>query len=95
MWQFFNRVNPDATSPNKVIMQERHDRTQKLTYGGARTEAAQLAAGLYEILGLKPGDTVAVCGPNALPWAKLAYAGTWGGVVVAWVFQTSSVCHSI
>ncbi|KAL6229380.1 hypothetical protein BDW75DRAFT_245794 [Aspergillus navahoensis] len=83
IWQFLLRCNPELVKADKVIFQEHERRQNTLTFGESRIKAAQGAAGLFKVLGLRPGDTIGLCGANSVSWALAAYAANWAGVTFA------------
>ena len=55
-----------------------------LTYAELREEVSSLAGGLA-LLGLQPGDRVAICAGNSLHWVTAYLAAQWRGCVVVLV----------
>ncbi|KAF9886960.1 hypothetical protein FE257_010701 [Aspergillus nanangensis] len=90
LWQFLTRCNPDLVKDDKIILQENENRSSTLTYGDARRKAAQGAAGLRSVLGLKEGDMIAVLGSNTINWISAVYAATWAGIQVSAINPLSS-----
>jgi acyl-CoA synthetase (AMP-forming)/AMP-acid ligase II len=85
LWQFYLRCNPDFVKDDKVIMEESNNPKATLTYGGARQKAAQGAAGLQKVLGVKEGDVIALWGSNSINWILAVYAATWAGITASLV----------
>ncbi|KAH7420130.1 acyl-CoA synthetases/AMP-acid ligases II [Cadophora sp. MPI-SDFR-AT-0126] len=83
IFQFFELYNPDDVIQDKVILQEFERPERKLTYGGARRQAALGAAALQNGLGLCSGDTILIIGSNTLDWITTAHAAMWAGITVA------------
>jgi len=80
--QFLARYNPDDVAGDKVVLEDLEEPHDRLTYAGARRDAASHAAWLHAN-GLKPGDAVAIYASKSVAWAKAAYATLWaGGVLV-------------
>src|ERR1700744_998285 len=75
--QFLLTHNPDDIPEEKVILCEFDDPNRSVTYGGIRRLAAQGAAGLKLVFGMKEGDTVCLYGENCVNWAVLAHSVVW------------------
>jgi acyl-CoA synthetase (AMP-forming)/AMP-acid ligase II len=77
--QFLLKYNPENTDADKKIFEDFDAPHKSITYGGIRTAAAQGAAGLRSVLGLREGDVVAIFATNSLDWAVLAHSVMWAG----------------
>lgn len=59
-----------------------YGKNNTITYGEFATSIAQIHM-LFESLGLKPGDKVALCGKDSVEWVRAYMATvTYGGVIV-------------
>lgn len=83
IWQFLLRIDVDDIPKDKVVWQEHGHPDCNITYGDAPSLFARGAAGLQQVLGLKPQDTILIVGVNNLDWVTLAHSAVWAGIVPA------------
>ncbi len=80
LFTYFNEVFPRYW--NKPAMSE-FNGTESLTYGQLATRIARLHT-LFELLGVKEGDKIALCGRNSINWAVAYLAiATYKAVIVS------------
>lgn len=59
-----------------------YDRSNTMTYGELAEEIAKIHM-LYDSLGIKPGDKIALCGKDSATWVKIFMATiTYGAIIV-------------
>lgn len=83
IWQFLLRIDVDDIPKDKVVWQEYERPDRNINYGDAPDLFARGAAGLQQVLGLKPQDTILIVGVNNLDWVTLAHSAVWAGIVPA------------
>ncbi|EEQ35378.1 acyl-CoA synthetases/AMP-acid ligases II [Microsporum canis CBS 113480] len=82
--QILEEFNPDLIRHDKVILEDFGAPHKSITYGGIRAAAAQGAAGLKGVLGMREGDMAAVLSSNSVDWAILGHSIWWlGGIICA------------
>lgn len=70
---------------------------ETLTYGQFAENIAKIHT-FFEVIGIKPGDKVAVCGKDTIPWVTMFMATvTYGGVIVPILsdFNPADVAHIV
>lgn len=77
--QLLLNLNPDDVSPDTIIYSDFSNPSNTLSFNGIRKLAAQGAAGLREIVGLREGDVACVYAHNSVSWALLAHSIMWAG----------------
>ncbi|KAK6217826.1 UV excision repair protein rad23 [Pestalotiopsis sp. IQ-011] len=83
IWQFLLRIYVDDIPKDKVVWQEHEHPDRNITYGDAPGLFARGAAGLQQVLGLKPQDTILIVGAKNLDWVTLPHSAVWAGIVPA------------
>ena len=70
---------------------------ETLTYGQFAERIAKIHL-LFEEIGIKPGDKVAICGKDTIPWVTMFMATvTYGGIIVPILsdFNPADVAHIV
>ncbi|KAI0138497.1 acyl-CoA synthetases/AMP-acid ligases II [Xylariaceae sp. FL1272] len=77
--QFLLESNPDDVSHDRTIVYDFDRPSHGLSYGEARTRAAQAAASLRDKHGMMEGDVVAIFGQNSVNHLLVCHAVFWAG----------------
>ncbi|CAI4212002.1 unnamed protein product [Parascedosporium putredinis] len=80
--QWMSQYNPDAVLADKVVHSDDFS-DQVITYGSLRRDAARIAWGLQNKLGVREGDIVLALVPNSNDFVLLCHGIWWAGAAFA------------